>query len=121
MLSLHSMARYALAATALSCLGVGSWYVSTSGHLTDTPILGQEETSHRGSGRLITQESSLTREFTDAIAYRGTGRVHDQSECNVVAHRGSGRIDEQSPTPNPSAYRGSGRVVPSPFQEIEYV
>lgn len=113
MLSLQNMAKYALAASVLGCLSISAFGISESLNLTHSQ--GEDETSHRGSGRIVTQVPQAT------VSYRGTGRIGNESEYTTVAHRGSGRIDDQSPATNNSAYRGSGRMMPvtlNPFEGV---
>jgi hypothetical protein len=97
---------YILTTAAISSLGVGALVM-------ERPLMvGQAdtvETSHRGSGRLITEAKGSG----DSMAYRGTGRYQNYNVHGVaIAHRGSGRtpIDGYNEA---ISYRGTGRFVES--------
>jgi hypothetical protein len=113
MLCLRSLASYLLAAAAFGCFSANPLL---SGPILQTNDTTPEGSSHRGSGRIVTQEA-LTR---DAIAFRGTGRFHTPGNLYVISHRGSGRIDDQTTDSGKSAYRGSGRISPHPLQTAEF-
>ncbi len=71
-------------------------------------------TSHRGSGRIVTQESGAQ----GAIAYRGTGRAPHEVSVWTISHRGSGRTPVSGDTAVIVSYRGTGRIssaLPQPF------
>lgn len=108
---LSSLTKSFFTAAVLGCLGVGGLTVGAAPLLVGEA--SPDDTSHRGSGRLVTQVPTLlpTVEPGQAIAYRGTGRIQ-QSADPLVSHRGSGRIDEEPAAASQSAYRGSGRIAP---------
>lgn len=110
MLCIKNLAKYFLAATIFSCLSVIVLATGESFHNADSAT--DDETSHRGSGRIMSLHPENHSPF-NAIAYRGTGRIYPDQEEIVVSHRGSGRIDDQTPDANETVYRGSGRISPN--------
>lgn len=103
MVRLRHLPMYFAVTIALGCLSVVAGSSTAVILSNDTPP--ENDVKHRGSGR----QTSYTIVPEPAIAYRGTGRLH-QSEEPTLAHRGSGRIDDGSTTAATTiAYRGSGR------------
>ncbi len=117
MFCLQNITRYFLAAAALGCLSTS--VIAPQGALSLAEASDRDETSHRGSGRIVTQGPEAMTAL-EGIAYRGTGRLEQRNELKV-GHRGSGRIDNQSPDTRAVAYRGSGRVSPRGLSRPEFV
>lgn len=107
MLYLHSLAKYCLVATALGCLSVGGLSLSNASYVSEA--VGENQTSHRGSGRLVTQVPTNTAD-TEYL-YRGTGRIERQQSLSVSSHRGSGRVHDQPNKEAMISYRGTGRIA----------
>ena len=107
---------FCLAAITLGCLGAVSF--SPNFDVPQAEKNPQSPESHRGSGRVVTQ---VPTQFFPATTpeYRGTGRVHQNPE-DLLAHRGSGRSPAATTQPS-VAYRGSGRVMPTPLNWSEWV
>lgn len=116
MLSFRNLASYCLTAAILGCLGISGVVVGESSAIAQTNA--DDETSHRGSGRIMTRHTPTVP--GTAIAYRGTGRVHSESQEWWMSHRGSGRIKNQSPEPQTVSYRGSGRISPNSMPPSEF-
>lgn len=109
MVSLRHLSRYLLATAALSCLSV--------------TVLPVEITSARVSPHAEAQTESRSNhasQLEGKVAYRGTGRLSQQS-ATTFAHRGSGRIDDGLGDINDVAYRGSGRISPDNLDVPEFV
>lgn len=91
--------------------------LSSSSSLHHAEADTQSPSSHRGSGRLVSQlpQRSPAESIYD---YRGTGRLHQDRDA-VLSHRGSGRgpASQQSSL----AYRGSGRAVHNVMAWQEWV
>ncbi|NEQ44137.1 MAG: hypothetical protein F6K00_11505 [Leptolyngbya sp. SIOISBB] len=107
MISPIKLSQYCLAAFTLGCLGAATLSSSADFHQAHSD--SQSPSSHRGSGRVVTQVPQQLP--SEAIHdYRGTGRLYQDKDA-VLSHRGSGRGPEQQ---QPSiSYRGSGRAVHS--------
>lgn len=116
MLSCRNLASYCLTAAILGCLGISGVVSGESSAIAQTNA--DDETSHRGSGRIMTWHPPTVPQA--AIAYRGTGRVHSESQDWQVSHRGSGRIENQSPDTQTVSYRGSGRIAPNSMPPSEF-
>ena len=116
MFCLQNIARYFFAAAALGCLSTSVMAPQGAFYLVEAS--DHDETSHRGSGRVVTQGPEAMTSI-EGIAYRGTGRLEQPDELKV-GHRGSGRIDNSTDT-RAVAYRGSGRVVPQGLSRPEFV
>lgn len=108
--SLPNLTKYFLAAAALTYLGFSGLSAEFSS-LQIGDSSATNETSHRGSGRIISLETQAVNP-REAIAYRGTGRLESNFET-IVSQRGSGRIDDETQISKTIAYRGSGRVLPN--------
>ncbi len=115
MISPIKVSQYCLAALTLGCLSAATFSPDNSfQHACND---SQSPSSHRGSGRLVTQVPQQSNPDT-IYDYRGTGRLH-QNDNSVVSHRGSGRGPaSQEPS---VAYRGSGRAVANPIAWQEWV
>jgi len=103
MFCLRHWAGYLLTTAVLGCLSAATLTAGSSLLVSESAV--EDNAKHRGSGRITSQEFSLE----SAIAYRGTGRCH-QEDQPTVAHRGSGRLDSDLDEQKSSAYRGSGRI-----------
>jgi hypothetical protein len=112
---LKTFAKNLFAFATLGCLGISGLAFGASLRLVDSSV---DNDSGRGSGRVSTQVPQTVGP-NGAVAYRGTGRLHNGHEP-VTAHRGSGRIDTQDPQSSHTAYRGSGRISPLTMTSPEY-
>lgn len=107
MISSIKLSQYCLAALTLGCLSATTFVSDKSFHHAYND--SHSPSSHRGSGRLVTQVPQQLPAET-IYDYRGTGRLYQDQEA-VLSHRGSGRGPaSQHPA---IAYRGSGRAVHS--------
>jgi len=116
MFSLSNLPKYCLAAIVLGGLSLTGLPSSQSLQHTETPP--PDPSSHRGSGRVVTQVPQFSTPG-QPYSYRGTGRLH-QGNLDPVAHRGSGRVNQDGQTPPTLSYRGSRRVAPSPMPAVEW-
>lgn len=107
---------HCLAALTLSCVGMAVLPSDSSFYKADTDP--QTPSSHRGSGRVITQVPSQFIPNAVDDTDQASQRLFLESE-SLQVHRGSGRGPMMG-QPDLTAYRGSGRVTPSPVSWQEW-
>ncbi|MGF1457962.1 MAG: hypothetical protein ACFBSG_02950 [Leptolyngbyaceae cyanobacterium] len=115
MLSLSHALKYCLAATAVGCFGMTMWSPEVRFQVSEATT--QDSTSHRGSGRIVTQvPTQEDLELSNPLPQIQLERL----EAGEIAHRGSGRVDPSPDTPPSTAYRGSGRVTPNSIESWQW-
>lgn len=116
MFSLANLPKYCLATITLGCLSFTGLPASQNLQRTQVP---PPDPGHRGSGRVVAQVPAI-QDQGSLYDYRGTGRLH-QGKNEPVAQRGSGRGRQDGTYPVQVSYRGSGRVMPNPWQATKWV
>ncbi|MDB9526801.1 hypothetical protein PN498_12445 [Oscillatoria sp. CS-180] len=108
MVYIQGFAKYFLTISILGYLSATGASFSSSEYVSEHSE--GSETSHRGSGRLVTQAPQET--FDTLPTYRGTGRAKEQDDP-ALSHRGSGRVRIHVVDMDTISYRGSGRISPT--------
>jgi hypothetical protein len=117
MRSFKKLAGYCLSATVVGGWAISGWLVGTSTPVADSGC--NDETSHRGSGRIVTWLAPDANTLAD-ITYQGPDRLMPDMQELTISHRGSGRVDPQPPDSQTVSYRGTGRIAPNRFPTSKF-
>lgn len=102
MLFFQQFGKFLLVGAALGCLSIAG--VSSSISHQETTSEAEDATSHRGSGRVVSQVPPS--QFPQSFSLHQNSRTIHQ----IAGHRGSGRINQEGQDTKSVAYRGSGRI-----------